>query len=119
MRSIKPAWANAVLQAHGIEPLRGKNGLLTVACQQTLTEINLNFHDLRREAGSRMLEGNMAPNFVQAFLDHANLSTTSRYLKVTRIGMHAALKTFEETRDQPPPKQATDVAASDASSQTP
>jgi site-specific recombinase XerD len=38
--------------------------------------INLNFHDLRREAGSRFLEHGMAPHFVQAFLDHANLSTT-------------------------------------------
>jgi site-specific recombinase XerD len=27
-------------------------------------------------------EGGMAPNFVQKFLDHVNISTTSRYLKV-------------------------------------
>jgi hypothetical protein len=40
----------------------------------------------------------MAPNFVQKFLDHANISTTSRYLKVDRQGMHAALKRFEEAR---------------------
>jgi hypothetical protein len=40
----------------------------------------------------------MAPNFVQKFLDHANISTTSRYLKVDRLGIHAARKRYEETR---------------------
>jgi hypothetical protein len=42
----------------------------------------------------------MAPNYVQKFLDHANLSTTSRYLKVERQGMHAALKRFEDEREK-------------------
>jgi integrase len=59
----------------------------------------LTFRDLRREAGSRLLEGGVPPNIVQAFLDHANMSTTSRYLKVTRQGMHAALKRFEAARE--------------------
>jgi hypothetical protein len=40
----------------------------------------------------------MAANYVQKFLDHAKLSTTSRYLNVNRDGMHAALERFEETR---------------------
>ena len=60
----------------------------------------LTFHDLRREAGSRLLEGGVPPNIVQAFLDHANISTTSRYLKVTRQGMHAALRRFEDARER-------------------
>ena len=62
--------------------------------------MDLRFHDLRRESGSRFLEGGVTPNYVQKFLDHANLSTTSRYLKVERQGMHAALKRFEEQRAQ-------------------
>ena len=45
-----------------------------------------------------MLEGVMPLNIVQAFLDHANISTSSRYLKVTRVGMHAAMKRYEEAR---------------------
>jgi integrase len=77
---------------------REENGRLTAECRRQLGRINLRFHDLRREAGSRFLEGGMAPNFVQKFLDHANISTTSRYLKVDRQGMHAALKRFEEAR---------------------
>jgi integrase len=78
--------------------VREKNGRLTAECQQQLAAIDLNFHDLRRESGSRFLEHGMAPHYVQAFLDHANLSTTSRYLNVTSQGMHVALKRVEDER---------------------
>jgi hypothetical protein len=44
------------------------------------------------------LEHGMAPHYVQAFLDHANLSATSRYLNITSQGMHAALARFEDQR---------------------
>lgn len=98
VKSVKTAWANAVLKAHGVEPVRAKNGRLTVECQKALTAIDLNFHDLRRESGSRFLEHGMAPHYVQAFLDHANLSTTSRYLNITSQGMHAALKRVEDEK---------------------
>jgi hypothetical protein len=37
---------------------------------------------------------------IQAFLDHANISTSSRYLKVTQHGLHVALKQYEETRSR-------------------
>ena len=40
----------------------------------------------------------MPPHYVQAFLDHANLSTTSRYLNITAQGMHAALRRVEDSR---------------------
>jgi hypothetical protein len=45
-----------------------------------------------------MLEGGMPLNIVQAFLDHANISTSRRDLKVTRVGMHAAMKRYEDAR---------------------
>jgi integrase len=98
VKSVKTAWASAVLRAHGIEPVREKNGRLSAECQQQLAAIDLNFHDLRRESGSRFLEHGMAPHYVQAFLDHANLSTTSRYLNITSQWMHAALKRVEAER---------------------
>ena len=60
--------------------------------------IDLIFHDLRRESGSRFPEHGMAPHYVQAFLDHANLTTTSRYLNITSQGMHSALKRVEDER---------------------
>jgi integrase len=98
IRSVKTAWANTLLKAHGIEPAREKNGRLTAECQHELANIDLNFHDLRREAGSRLQEGGVPLNIIQAFIDHANISTTSRYLKITQQGMHAALNRFEEDR---------------------
>ena len=76
-----------------------KNTRLTPESRAQLAEMNLRFHDLRREAGSRLLDGGMAPNDVQEFLDHAKMSTSSRYLKVTQHGMHVALKRYEETRE--------------------
>jgi len=44
------------------------------------------------------LESGRVEHCVQRFLDHANLSTTSRYLKTTRRGMHEALTRVEERR---------------------
>jgi integrase len=98
VKSVKTAWETARLKAHGFKVKRERNGRLTPECRQHLRAINLRFHDLRREAGSRFLEGGMAANYVQKFLDHAKLSTTSRYLNIERTGMHAALKGFEKQR---------------------
>ena len=39
----------------------------------------------------------MAPHYVQAFLDHANLSTTSRYLNITSQGMHGRSNALRAT----------------------
>jgi integrase len=96
VKSVKTAWKNAVLKAHDVEVRREKTGRLTAVCRKAFAAIDLNFHDLRREAGSSFLERGMAPHYVQAFLDHASLSTTSRHLNVTAQGMHAALKRVEE-----------------------
>jgi hypothetical protein len=41
----------------------------------------------------------MPLNIVQAFADHANISTSSRYLKLTRVGMQAAMKRYEDARE--------------------
>jgi hypothetical protein len=71
----------------------------TAACRRAEI-VGLNFHDLRREAGSRLLEGGMPEHYAQRFLDHANLSTTSRYLKTTRRGMHEALARVEARRNR-------------------
>jgi integrase len=98
VKSVKTAWENAVLKSHGVEVKREATGRLSAACRERFAAIDLNFHDLRREAGSQFLEHGMAPHYVQAFLDHANLSTTSRDLNVTGQGMHAALKRVEDEK---------------------
>jgi integrase len=50
----------------------------------TAAEItNLHFHDLRHEAGSRMLEAGWPLHHVQAVLGHADAKTTGTYLNAT------------------------------------
>jgi integrase len=74
------------------------NGKLTTGCQRELEATDLKFHDLQRESGSRFFAHGMAPHDVQAFLGHANLSTTTRYLNITAQGMHAALERVQAER---------------------
>jgi integrase len=52
---------------------------------------DLHFHDLRREFGSRLLESGASEHDVRDFLGHANLTSTSRYLKSTPLRLERAL----------------------------
>jgi hypothetical protein len=60
IKNVKTAWETAVLKAHGVKPERTR-GKLSATCRAKLAEIDLNFHDLRHEAGSRKLEVGWAP----------------------------------------------------------
>ena len=78
-KSVRTAWENTCARA-GIE--------------------NLHFHDLRREFGSRLRETpGMSDHEVRDWLGHANITTTSRYLSTTRVGLQHALHKFEEARN--------------------
>ena len=78
-KSVRTAWENTCERA-GIE--------------------NLHFHDLRREFGSRLRETpGMSDHEVRDWLGHANITTTSRYLSTTRVGLQHALRKFEEGRN--------------------
>jgi integrase len=59
------------------EPVASVDTAWRAACRRAGI-VGLHFHDLRREGGSRLLEGGVPEHYVQRFLDHANLSTTSR-----------------------------------------
>jgi site-specific recombinase XerD len=76
-----------VLKAHGfkVERTRGK---LSAENRAKLAEIDLNFHDLRHEAGSRKLEAGWPLHAVSAWLGHTKLETTAKYLKVTTQHLH-------------------------------
>ena len=65
--SPKKAWEVCVLKAHGIKPEwdKAKKRLAPEARQQ-LAAINLHFHDLRHEAGSRWIEAGWPIHHVQA-----------------------------------------------------
>jgi integrase len=56
--------------------------------------VDLHFHDLRHEAGSRMLEAGWPIHHVQQMLGHADLKQTSTYLNVTRVGLQDSMRRF-------------------------
>jgi hypothetical protein len=63
-----------------------------------LRAIDLRFHDLRHEAGSRWLEGGWPIHHVKEMLGHANISQTDTYLNVGRLGLHESMKRFDDVR---------------------
>jgi integrase len=65
--------------------MRGK---LSAENRAKLAEIDLNFHDLRHEAGSRKLEAGWPLHAVSVWLGHTMLETTAKYLNVTTQYLH-------------------------------
>ena len=94
--SPKKGWETAVLKAHGHTPqwTTGSNSL-TPESQTAYREINLRFHDLRHEAGSRWLEVGMPLHHVKELLGHANIATTDTYLNAGRIHLHESMLRLE------------------------
>ena len=76
------------------EPMKTIKTAWRLACKRAKIK-DLHFHDLRREAASRLLEGNVPEQYVQAVLGHADLSTTSKYLATTRKGLHQVMQRYE------------------------
>lgn len=58
--------------------------------------LNLRFYDLRCEAGSRWMEAGVPLATIQEWLDHGNISRTSKYLATTTPGEHEAMRRFDE-----------------------
>jgi hypothetical protein len=81
--SVKTAWRTACDQA-------GISGL--------------HFHDLRREFACRLLESRAELHDVRDFLGHANITTTSRYLRSTTLRLERALSLLEQHEE----RQASD-----------
>jgi integrase len=109
VRSFKRAWQAAVLRAHGYVPQRVMTietrpdgtkrkrftAQLTPASRAQFKAINLHFHDLRREAGSRWLDGGVPLQVIRDWLGHANISQTSTYLESTFASQHDAMRQYE------------------------
>ena len=98
VRSTKRAWATAVLKAHGHKAIYTATGQLTAAPRDAFAAIDLHFHDLRREAGSRWLEGGVPLHTIRDWLGHTNIAQTSTYLAGTIQTEHDAMRHFEERR---------------------
>lgn len=100
--SIDRAWETAVLKAHGHIPawIRSKSSSrsasLTSECRAQLRAIDLHFHDLRREAGSRWMESSVPLATIQRWLGHTNIAQTSKYLAAATPGEHEAMRRFDE-----------------------
>ncbi len=105
-KGLKQAWQTLVLKAHGHTPTwawkKGKTrkgtGTLSAASRAAYRAIDLHFHDLRHEAGSRLLEAGWPLHEVQQMLGHANLEQTSTYLNATLRGMHRSMRAFDRAR---------------------
>jgi integrase len=101
------AWDVAVLKAHGHAALRGEGDRegdsrrkvhtanLTVESRATLRSIDLHFHDLRREAGSRWLDAGVSLEQVRDWLGHTTISQTRKYLAVSEAGTDESLRRVE------------------------
>lgn len=88
IKDIRTAWDNAVLRAHGVEVVRGHAGRVSAENRARLQSIDLNFHDLRHEAGSRKLESGWPLHAVSRWLGHTKLTTTDTYLNATTRLLH-------------------------------
>lgn len=84
-----------MLRAHGHEPAWDPRGKLSKASRAQFRAIDLHFHDLRHEAGSRLIEHGWPIHHVQEMLGHASLEQTSTYLNVTSTGLHESMQRFE------------------------
>jgi integrase len=104
------AWRTAVLKAHGYKVTVTKSRDFSPGLKAALRQIDLHFHDLRREAGSRWLEGGVPLHTIQRWLGHTNISQTSTYLAVTDAGSHEAMAKFDQARGFAP--AATPTSAS-------
>jgi integrase len=99
--STKRAWNSAVLKAHGYPVKLSKTTMnLTPECRAALQAIDLHFHDLRREAGSRWMDAGTPLATIQRWLGHTKASQTSTYLAGSDWGDHQAMQRIEEARER-------------------
>lgn len=102
VRSVKKARETCVLRAHTHEPKWTSGGKLSQESRLTLRAVDLHFHDLRREAGSRWLDAGMPLHHVRELLGHANISQTDTYLTAGRIALHESIQRFDAARGEGP-----------------
>ena len=95
LQSQQKAWESAVLKAHGHTPTWVKTAL-SPQSRAAFRGINLRFHDLRHEAGSRWLEKGLPLHHVKELLGHASIATTDTYLNASRIHLRESMLAMEQ-----------------------
>jgi integrase len=92
--------------------------------------LDLHFHDLRREAGSRWMDAGIPLATIQRWLGHANISQTSTYLGASLGGDEQDMKAYEtrigrlthvDVSDRPtvPEPTSTDLLTTENAQQNP
>lgn len=98
---IDRAWEVAVLKAHGHKPVwshpkkGSRSSKLAPTSRALLRDIDLHFHDLRREAGSRWMDAGVPLASIQRWLGHHNIWQTSTYLGASIGGDEQDMQAFE------------------------
>lgn len=101
VKDVKRAWQTCVLKAHGHTPAWTDDNTLAASSREALRAIDLTFHDLRHEAGSRLLEAGWPLHEVSAMLGHTNIAQTSTYLNAKKVGMQASMRRLDAARCNP------------------
>lgn len=98
LTTVKRAWDTAVLKAHGYTPAWAPGAKLTRESRAVLKAINLHFHDLRHEGGSRLIEEGWDIHYVRDMLGHASIEQTSTYLNVQADGLAERMRLSDEAK---------------------
>jgi integrase len=75
-----------------------RRGSITAAWRSTVTRaaiVDLHFHDLRREAGSRWMDAGIPLATIQRWLGHTNIAQTSTYLGASLGGDEHDMRAFD------------------------
>ncbi len=106
--SVKRVWQIVVLKAHGHTPMwfraktKNRSPSLAPVSRAQFRTIDLHFHDLRREAGSRWMDAGVPLATIQRWLGHHNISQTSTYLAASGGGDADAMRAFEQATGRLP-----------------
>jgi integrase len=96
-KGIATTWETTVLKAHGVAVTRDpKTHALSPEARAAYRAMNLRFHDLRHEAGSRLIERGWPVHHVRDLLGHASLETTNRYLNVTKTMLRDSMRRSDD-----------------------
>ena len=74
-------------------------------------QIDLHFHDLRHEAGSRWLERGVPLHHIKNLLGHANISQTDTYLNAGTVDLQKAILEAESRAESGPNVAQTEIGA--------
>ena len=91
-----PSWAFVFGDAVGKRVRSARDPWEKLCAAVAITDLHL--HDLRREFACRLRESGAPDHEVAAWLGHANISTTSIYLKTNRVTLQKAAKRFARQR---------------------